>query len=163
MCGNILATHLAQQALWTRYQNLIASSSSTVDTTPGNTLLLSVDGILRSQVVVTLHTSKSRLPNPRTWLCLWSSLRLTCMTRWVRAGRWVLAEARGKASPHQVHRRVSPLWNLCTPALHKQPDLSRGAFHEAHSLEWTARCLLTHHLQGVDGGPLHSNAFLPCS
>ena len=93
MCGNILTTHLAQQALWTRYQNLIASSSSTVDTTPGNTLLLSVDGILRSQVVVTLHVSKSRLPNPRTWLCLWSSLRLTCR----RGGSWLRRE--GKPAP----------------------------------------------------------------
>lgn len=157
MRGNVPATHPAQQTLWPWYQNLTASGSSTVDTAPMNTLLLSMDGILRSQVVITLHTSKSRLPNPRIWLCLWSSLQLTCMTR------WILAEARVKASPHHVHRCISPMWNLRTPALCKQPDLSRGAFHEVCSLEWTARCLLTHNLQGLDGGPLHSNAFLSCS
>ena len=49
-------------------------SSSTVDTTPVNTLLFSMDGILSSQVVVPLHMSKSRLPNSRRiWLCFWSS------------------------------------------------------------------------------------------
>lgn len=69
-------------------------SSSTVDTTPVITLLLSMDGILSSQVAVTLHTSKSRLPNSRRiWLCLWSSVQLTCTTR------WVLAEARVQAAP----------------------------------------------------------------
>lgn len=61
--GTSSATHLAQQALWTRYQNLIASSSSTVDTTPGNTLLLSVDAL---EVSGSSHPPHEQIQAPKS-------------------------------------------------------------------------------------------------
>lgn len=137
-----------------RYQNLIASNHLQL------TQLLRHPSVVCGRdsevsVVVTLHTSKSRLPNPRTWLCLWSSLRLTCMAR------WVLAEARGKASPTKSTGASHPCGTYALQLFTSSPVV-QGCIPQR--TVWSGQLdAFSHHLQGCRRRPLHSNAFLPCS